>query len=83
MEMKFRYEKKEVEALVLEAHAKKFGEPPAGERWVCSESYSRIDVTNELIPEPVKAPEPEEETPPIFPEEDPDFEILEDLKDVS
>ena len=55
MKVEVKYEKTDIERLVLEVHEKRFGQLPAGEMWMCGERYGTYVVENveiETKPEP-------------------------------
>jgi hypothetical protein len=58
MEIRTRYDGKEVSTIILDHHLKTFGAAPAGEQWGISGGYDGRTIENEKPEEP-ETPKPE------------------------
>jgi len=81
MEIEITYKGEDIKRLILETHEKQFGQAPDGEEWICEDKYGKMVVRNEKILEPEKVVEPEPFEIIQTVDEDPDFNLVEDVED--
>lgn len=68
MNIRVKYDTKDIERLVLAEHVKNFGTPQMGEKWICQNEGYRVIIENitvedespEPAPLPATARQPEE-----------------------